>query len=144
VLHSGLLIPAWWTWNDWLSPFLRCTGWSSISSPEEVLVVMEFFQHDLQSIECNARETGEVLSMGDVYNYMVQLLCGLSALHQRGILHCDLKSEKASGQKHGCSQNRRLWTITASPNRCTDARALVSSGTGRRSSCSPGVLLPLQ
>jgi serine/threonine protein kinase len=55
-------------------------------------MVLEFLEHDLQGIHHRIKEgPGKLLKIGDVKQYMLQLMRGLSAMHIRGFLHRDLK-----------------------------------------------------
>ena len=55
-------------------------------------MVLEFVDHDLHAVQQRVKNSPHKLfPIGDVKQYMFQLLRGLSAIHKRQILHRDLK-----------------------------------------------------
>lgn len=58
-------------------------------------MALEFCKHDLLALQRRLKQTGSGVGrffpLGDCKNYTRQMLQGLSALHQRGILHRDMK-----------------------------------------------------
>ena len=76
-----------------MSQEMRVSGGHTLRDCNEILMVLEFLEHDLQAIQTRVKNSPiKMFPIGDVKTYMVQLLKGLSAMHQRGILHRDLKS----------------------------------------------------
>ena len=68
-------------------------------------MVLEFLENDLErisrSLPSSNNRTRGVFKLGDVKAYMLQLLNGLSAMHDKGILHRDLKLANLLVSKHG-------------------------------------------
>jgi serine/threonine protein kinase len=65
-------------------------------------MVLEYLEHDLQGIQQRIKQSPtKVFKIGDVKAYMLQLLKGLSAMHQKGILHRDLKAANLLVSKSG-------------------------------------------
>jgi serine/threonine protein kinase len=62
---------------------------------EEVYLALEFCDHDLLALQRKLKQTysgvGKLFPLGDCKNYARQMLKGLAALHERGILHRDMK-----------------------------------------------------
>lgn len=80
----------------------RPAGGTTLSNCNEILMVLEYLEHDLQGIQQRIKQSPtKVFKIGDVKTYMLQLLKGLSAMHQKGILHRDLKAANLLVSKRG-------------------------------------------
>jgi serine/threonine protein kinase len=70
---------------------------SSVSACKKLVMVLEYLENDLEKISRSVSDKApkgipkRIFKIGDVKTYMLQLLKGLSAMHQKGILHRDLK-----------------------------------------------------
>ena len=68
-------------------------------------MVLEYMENDLEKISrplsAGQRNSKRVFKIGDVKQYMLQLLKGLSAMHHKGILHRDLKLANLLVSKSG-------------------------------------------
>jgi cell division cycle 2-like protein len=59
------------------------------STPDKVFMVMEYMEHDLRVYMDNLKEP---LSLSEIKCIMVQLLSALSYMHERWVVHRDLKT----------------------------------------------------
>jgi serine/threonine protein kinase len=71
-------------------------GGNSFTMADDIYLVLEYCEHDLLGLQRRLKSSTSSLSSklfppGDVKTYMKQLLQGLAAIHDRGILHRDMK-----------------------------------------------------
>jgi serine/threonine protein kinase len=64
-------------------------------------LVFEFCEKNLEEIIQTTKDKDKVIDMGDIKNYMRQILTGMSYVHQQGVCHRDLKPENILMNKEG-------------------------------------------
>ncbi|KAM0938568.1 putative protein-serine/threonine kinase CMGC-CDK-CCRK family [Dioscorea sansibarensis] len=58
---------------------------------EDAVLVLEFLQTDLATVIKEGKRRDGGIGVGDLKQWMLQILCGVDACHRRGIAHRDLK-----------------------------------------------------
>ncbi|XP_073000480.1 cyclin-dependent kinase F-1 [Typha latifolia] len=58
---------------------------------DDAVLVLEFLQSDLSAVIRDAKRSGEGIKVGEIKQWMVQMLRGVDACHQSGVVHRDLK-----------------------------------------------------